>query len=116
MGGQYDPTDLEARAREQAEQEKLEQQAEIREAKDLRWLMSTRQGRRVAARLMAKAGVNRSTFSTNALQMAYGEGFRNYGNWMLARILEVCPESYRELLKEQEDDERSNSGTGPNSK
>jgi len=111
----YDPTDLDERDRQRKDSKARERMAEERDERDLRWLMSSRQGRRIAWRLLERAGVTNSSFSTNAMQMAFNEGFRNYGNWMLARIIAVCPEKYPELLKEQADDERNTSGDGPKS-
>lgn len=96
-----DPFDTEAaeasqnRTREKA---KLEQQ---REAEDLKWLMSSRRGRRIVWRLLERAGVYRSTFNTNAMQMAFAEGARNAGLRMLAQVSASAPEQYIEMLKEK---------------
>jgi hypothetical protein len=42
----------------------------------------------------------RSSFSTNALTMAFSEGQRNEGLRLLAQITTHAPERYAEMLKE----------------
>lgn len=77
--------------------------AAMTEADDIKWLMKSKQGRRIVARLLDKAGVYRLSFHTNALQMAFNEGNRNLGNSLLAQITVLCPERYVELLNEAHD-------------
>lgn len=67
---------------------------------DLAWLMSDKRGRRICSRLLDDAGVYRTSFSTNAMTMAFNEGARNAGTKLLASINEACPEQYLTLLKE----------------
>ena len=74
--------------------------AALREAEDVKWLMSSKRGRRIVNSLLQKAGVFRSTFNTNALQMSFNEGNRNTGLQLLAAITEACPERYAEMLEE----------------
>lgn len=111
----YDPLDRDAIEREEKEAAARERQARQRDDDDLRFLLASRQGRRVAWRLLERAGVNTATFNANALQMAFNEGFRNYGTWLLTRILEVSPDAYPKMLKEQAD-ERDSTGSGPKPK
>lgn len=83
--------------------ERLEAQSEV---EDLKWLMSSKRGRRIVHRQLESAGVFRISFTTNALQMAFNEGNRNQGNVLLALITSHCPDRYAELLTEAKDNER----------
>lgn len=86
------------RAREDKQlRTKLERETE--EA-DLKWLMGTRRGRRIVWRQLERAGVFRSTFNTNAMQMAFSEGNRNAGLYTLAQIHTLCPELYTTMVRE----------------
>lgn len=88
----------------QREQVKLRAQlAAQSEIDDIKWLMSSKRGRRIVHRQLVSAGVFRISFHTNALQMAFNEGNRNLGNQLLALITEHCPDRYAELLTEAKD-------------
>lgn len=73
------------------------------EDQDWKWLASSKRGRRIIWRLLTQAGVFRISFNPNAMQMAFNEGHRNYGNWLLDRINTLCPELYPVMVKEQKD-------------
>ena len=62
--------------------------------------MSNKRGRRVMYGLLERAGVWRLSFNTNALQMAFNEGNRNWGLSLTATVSEHCPEQYALMLKE----------------
>lgn len=97
-----DPLDIrgQEQAREEAQQRyKL---AEKAEAEDIKWQMGNKRGRRIVYRLLERAGIWRSSFNTNALQMAFNEGGRNEGLALLAKLMAYCPELYAVMLKEQE--------------
>ena len=74
--------------------------AQLKDAEDIKWLMSSKRGRRIVNRLLQSAGVFRLSFNTNALQMSFNEGNRNTGLQLLAAITEHCPERYAEMLEE----------------
>lgn len=98
-----DPFDIAGQARtEQEAQERLRliQQIEI---DDLKWLMSNKRGRRFAYRLLEVAGVWRLSFHTNALTMAFNEGLRNTGLWLVNALTTHCPDRYFEMLKESKE-------------
>lgn len=78
------------------------------EESDVKWLMSSKRGRRIIWRLLDQTGVFRSSFNTTAMQMAFNEGFRNFGNRMLALVHQHCPELYPQMMKE------NTHGTNPN--
>lgn len=71
-----------------------------RDAEDIKWLMSSKRGRRIVNRLLQNAGVFRLSFHTNALQMSFNEGNRNTGLMLLAAVTEECPERYAEMIEE----------------
>jgi hypothetical protein len=70
------------------------------EEDDIIWMMNTKNGRRFIWRALEQCGVFRISFSTNALQMAFAEGNRNYGNNLLSMVTSVCPEMYSVMMKE----------------
>lgn len=69
------------------------------EQEDVSWLMGNKRGRRLVWRLLERAGVYRSSFSTDALTMAKSEGRRETGLALLADI-SIEPESYIAMLRE----------------
>lgn len=96
----HDPTDLKTQeeARKASElQARLDREAE---EGDFRWLMSSKRGRRIVWRLLEQAGVFRSSFSPTAMQMAFNEGYRNYGNHTLGLLHQYCKELYPQMMKE----------------
>lgn len=110
---QYDPTDLRAQEADREDKAtRLRLSAEVEEL-DVKWLMSSKRGRRILWRLLEQAGVFRLSFDTNAMRMAFNEGNRNYGNRTLATINKTCPELFAVMLKESNDGSRSD-GSGAN--
>ena len=49
---------------------------------------------------LEEAGVHRTSFNHSGSVMAFNEGRRHIGLYLLAEILEIAPESYTKLLKE----------------
>lgn len=97
----HDPLDLRALEQDKearAASSKLDQQ---NEAEDFKWLMASKRGRRIVWRLLEQAGVFQLSFSPNAMQMAFAEGRRSYGNRTLAQIHALCPEQYTVMVLEQ---------------
>lgn len=108
----YDPTDLRGQEAQKADKAAKERLTKEVEDGDWKWLASSKRGRRIIWRLLTQSGVFRLSFNPNALQMAFNEGNRNYGNWLLDRINTLCPELYPVIVKENasvRDD-----GNGPN--
>lgn len=68
---------------------------------DIKWLMSSPRGRRIAWWLLEKAGVNRTSFNNSGSVMAFNEGQRNIGLMVQAQIIELAPEAYMTMLTEQ---------------
>ena len=83
-----------------------EETAQRVEVDDLKWVMSNKRGRRFVAGLLERAGVFRTSFNTNALQMAFNEGNRNEGLRLIALLTAECPDRYAEMLKESAENDR----------
>lgn len=97
---EYDPTDIRKQERQRADKEARERNARDSEASDLKWLMSSKRGRRIVWRQLEQAGVFRLSFHTNAMTMAFNEGNRNNGNRVLELVHRVCPELYPVMVRE----------------
>lgn len=112
----YDPTDIRSQERAQQETATRNKLVKDTEESDLKWLMGSKRGRRIVWRLLDQAGTFRLSFNTNAMQMAFAEGNRNYGNRVLAMIHAQCPELYPVMVREATNDNRNDDdGTGRNS-
>lgn len=111
----YDPTDVRSVEREKDEQDTRDRLAREVEDADWKWLMASKRGRRVVWRMLEQSGVFRLSFNTNALSMAFAEGNRNYGNRVLGKIHELCPELYPTMVKENTNGSRDgDAGTKSN--
>lgn len=96
MRDPIEPVDEHEEATEKARQAlKRKQQVE-----DFKWLMAHAQGRRIVSRLLEESGVHRTSFNHSGSVMAFNEGKRHLGLYLMAEILEIAPESYVKLLKE----------------
>lgn len=101
----YDPLDTRGQAAAKSQKDIRDKLAQETEESDLKWLMGSKRGRRIVWRLLDQAGTFRLSFNTNAMQMAFAEGNRNYGNRVLALIHAHCPELYPVMVKEQRNDD-----------
>lgn len=84
--------------------EALRQQAENARktfVEDVKWLMSSPRGRRLAWWLLSKSGVNRTSFNNSGSVMAFNEGQRNIGLMLQAEVLDASPDAYMTMLQEQ---------------
>jgi hypothetical protein len=97
---EFDPTDLPAQASARADKALRDKLARDEESADFRWLMSSKRGRRIVWRSLERAGVFRTSFSTNSMSMAFAEGNRNSGLALLDQIHRTCPEVYPVMLGE----------------
>lgn len=70
-----------------------------RELEDMRWLMGHVQGRRVVWRWLEEAGVFRTSFTGNSVTF-FNEGRRAMGLFVLAELMEACPEQYSRMQRE----------------
>ena len=67
----------------------------------VRWLLADARGRLVAWWLLEQAGVFRSSFAGAAEHTAFNEGRRDLGLRLLHRVMEVDPDAYGQMVKEQ---------------
>lgn len=105
MAEPFDTFDLQG---QEAARLSAEEKAKLRarvEIEDLKRVMANKSGRRFVYGILARAGVWRSSFHTNALQMAFNEGARNEGLALLAKLTDHCPDTYSLMLTEHKDDE-----------
>ena len=110
----YDPTDLESQKRDKAQLALKRSTTAKLEEDDIKWLMGMKRGRAIVWRQLEYAGVFRLSFNTNAMQMAFNEGGRNYGNRLLAQVNTLCPELYVKMQQEATTNDRDD-GNGTNS-
>ncbi len=68
---------------------------------DFKWLMADPRGRRIIWRQLSAAGVFQSSFDPAAMTMAFNEGRRSEGLRLLAQVMELCPDLYATMMKEQ---------------
>jgi hypothetical protein len=69
----------------------------------IRSIMSSNEGRDWIYNLLQNCHVYSSSFSGNALTMAYAEGERNIGLRLMAELVSATPERYLEMLAEHGD-------------
>lgn len=113
MGTAYDPTDARAQQDDKRELEARKRLAREVEVGDVRWLMSSKRGRRIMWRLLDLSGPFRLSFDSNAMKMAFNEGNRNLGNQLLNEVMNLCPELYPVMVRENEN---GRDGNGDQSK
>ena len=110
---EYNPLDLKAQQKSKDSKKSADRIERQNEESDIKWLMSSKRGRRFVWRLLEQAGVFRSSFNTNAMAMSFGEGNRNYGLQLLNSIHTLCPELYPTMIKEQKNVRNADDGSQP---
>lgn len=88
----------------EADQAKAKRKAQ-RDIGDLQWLMAHKQGRRIAYKLLADAGVFRNPFNHSGSVTAFNCGQMNVGQRFMAAVTENAPEAYMQMLKEAKNDD-----------
>lgn len=91
-----EPNSIEARDAQRSESGKLSRQIE---ANDLKWLMSTKQGRRFMRKVLAMSGVHRSSFTGNS-ETFFREGRRSLGLDLLAEVTRETFDEYLQMIAE----------------
>jgi hypothetical protein len=69
------------------------------EVADWKWLLSSKQGRRIAWRLLDRAGVFRTSFTGNS-ETFFNEGRRDMGLFILGEIQAHSPDAFALMLTE----------------
>jgi len=95
-----DPTDIAANDESRAERAKADKFQRLEGEGDVKWLMSSRRGRRIVWKMLERAGIYRTTFSTDPNVSAFQEGMRNAGLFLVAQIHASCPGSYVLMIEE----------------
>lgn len=111
----YDPTDLRGQEKDRHEADARKRAVRETEIADIKWLMSSKRGRRILWRLLDLSGPFRLSFDPNAMKMAFNEGNRNLGNQLFNEVMTLCPEMYPAMVEEQQDDGKQREGNGPKS-
>lgn len=68
-------------------------------ANDIKWLMDQKQGRRIVRRLLAEAGIHRTSFTGNS-ETFFREGKRAFGLFLEAEVTRHAPENFIVMLQE----------------
>lgn len=85
---------------------------EIEEAQDWEWFTSDERGQRIVYALLERAGFFRSSFSTNALSMAFTEGQRNEGLYVFAMLAKhASPTVVTSIMTRKQKQEDRHDGT-----
>jgi hypothetical protein len=93
----YDPTDPE----QVASAERLRARERQRDLADLRAVLALPEGRRWLWRVMAETQAFRSSFDPDsAARMAFREGRRAVGLWLLDALAEAAPDAFPSLMAE----------------
>lgn len=104
---EHDPLNPDVDYQNATEREEAVRLKALSEADDVVWLMGSKRGRRILWRILESAGVFKTSFSTDALLMAFSEGTRNEGLKILSAIHTHCPEKYHLMAKEGTYDNRN---------
>lgn len=70
-----------------------------REIDDIRFVMSSEQGRRVVWSVLEKGRVFSAISPMDAMAMAFNEGQRNLALELFQRVMAHCPEQYLKMVK-----------------
>lgn len=101
MSDEKSVLDQDEQAAAEAAQVEAQRLQRLIEVDDLKWFMGSKQGRRLMWRLLAQAGVYRTSFvAPNAMQVSFLEGQRTIGLEWLGEIMEHCPESFHQMTME----------------
>lgn len=76
-----------------------------REVNDLRKILAIPEGRRFIWRYIGISGVFKLSFTGNS-ETFFNEGQRNVGLKLIADVMEANPESYLQMTKEAEEEEK----------
>lgn len=100
----YEPLEIGSETRARAEKKARDRFEVDNDAELVRWAMSSKRGRALVWWLLKEAGIWHTSFSPNAMQMAFAEGNRNVGLKVLANIHIACPEMEATMRKENTSD------------
>jgi hypothetical protein len=90
---------------DQAAQTEAQERERLLLKAQYQWLMSNKQGRSLMYMQLGRAGIWRSSFSTDALAMAFAEGQRQTGLLLLSDLQTFCPDLCVQMMQEQQNHE-----------
>ena len=90
----------EAEERAHGEAEKRAARARAEELDDFKWMMNTKRGRRQIWRALVRAKVFNTTLSESPHTMAFAEGAKREGYYLIGMIHAACPDKYADMVKE----------------
>jgi hypothetical protein len=93
-------------AQQVAHRQKSQKTRDLQKKAALRVLMSTPDGRMWMWDLLTRCGVYHSSYSSDALAMAFHEGHRNIGLHLTAEINRLSPEMYARMVNENQTKEK----------
>ncbi len=73
-----------------------------KELNDLRFVLSTPQGRRVMFNIMAECKTFRSILHPSGSMVYYNAGQQDIGHWLQKEIIEADTDAYLKILKERQ--------------
>lgn len=71
---------------------------------DIRWLMSSKKGRRIVWRLLEQSELFTQEFRPDGLWLAFAAGRRHFGGSILEQIHTLCPELWPVMVKERKNE------------
>jgi hypothetical protein len=89
-----------------AKRQKSQKTRDLQKASALKGIMSIPEGRMWMWDLIGRCGVYHSSYSPDALAMAFHEGHRNIGLHLTAEINRLSPELYARMVNENQDREK----------
>lgn len=84
----------------EAEEDEIAKRRAERDAEDLRWVLSTPQGRRFLASLLSAAQVDSTSFDPNPFRLAWVAGRRALGSEIDGRIRRASPGGWLQMMSE----------------
>jgi|SRR5208337_646886 len=89
-----------------AKRQKSQKTRELQKRSALRAFLGTAEGRMWFWDVLSFCGVFHSSFSVEALLMAFNEGKRNVGNFLISEINQLSPEFYMKMAVENQEKEK----------
>lgn len=74
-----------------------------KEAESMQTVMQSSGGRYLVYQILQQAGVYRSCFDSDSNVMAWREGKRELGLWVLSLVMRHCPDLYSLMMEEHKD-------------
>ena len=75
-------------------------------------IMASPQGRAWVNNLLEQFQVLQTPFASDPLTMAHNVGMQNFGRKLMGDLMQLCPDEFITMLKEEADGRRSNGNPG----